>query len=365
MSFTFENVEELISEFRSRIDRVALKLGRGVPEIGKELWDYWKSLPRSMNSEQRAEALEAALKKFEAGAGGGERRKTRSGTSDTERYGRILADKADLLEKALRRKNMKQIDRAARVAEEALKDVEKAIDADAAAEGMSAEDVDRAKEEVRAPVREMFEQAHEDMRQAAATDWAREARVALEDAQVLVEEEPDEDARDLTKVSLIRQIQGFGEATRQLDAMLAEGAAEGLGGHHLYEEICANIRSLQLDMAKAVKRLCELKGRRFGDGGAETEDPEVLSRSVSLPVSWLSRRTSSLSIGSTTSTTAASEDFSRWRWGDDSWARQSQTLHDAIPFGKVMPEVEQVFSDNEVRSWPCRLPHGTPDTAPG
>jgi len=255
MSITFENVEELISEYRARIDRVALKLGRGVPEIGKELWDYWKSLSRSLNKEQRAEALEAAIKKFEKEDGRSERRKTRSGTSDTERYGRILADKADLLEKALRRKNMKQIDRAASAAEEALKDVEKAIDAEAAAEGMSAEDVDRAKEEVRAPVREMFRQAQDDMRQVAVTDWAREARAALEDAQVLVEEEPDEDTRDLTKANLIRQIQGFGEATRQLDAMLAEGAAEGLGGHHLYEEICANIRSLQLTMAEAVKRL--------------------------------------------------------------------------------------------------------------
>ena len=62
MSVTFENVEELISAYRLRLDRVALKLGRGVPEIGKELWEYWKSLSRGLNPEQRAEALEAALK---------------------------------------------------------------------------------------------------------------------------------------------------------------------------------------------------------------------------------------------------------------------------------------------------------------
>jgi len=76
MSVTFEDAEELISAYRLRLDRVGLKLGRGVPEIGKELWEYWKNLSRSLNPEQRAEALEAALKKLEAEAGRGERRKT-------------------------------------------------------------------------------------------------------------------------------------------------------------------------------------------------------------------------------------------------------------------------------------------------
>jgi len=146
MSVTFESAEELISAHRLRLDRVGLKLGRGVPEIGKELWEYWKNLSRSLNPEQRAEALEAALKKLEAEAGRGERRKTRSGTSEIERYGRILADRAEDLEKALRRKNVKQIDRAASVAEAALVDVEKIIDAENAAEGASAEDLDKAKE---------------------------------------------------------------------------------------------------------------------------------------------------------------------------------------------------------------------------
>jgi hypothetical protein len=144
--------------------------------------------------------------------------------------------------------------------------------------------VDRQKERVRAPVRELFRRAHEEVRQAAATEWARAARAALEDAQVLVEEEPDEDSRDLTKATLDHQIQGFGEGTRQLDALLAEGAAEGLAGHPLYEEICANIRTEQLQMAEAVKRLCELR-RRFGDGEAAGEDPEELRRKTTLPVS--------------------------------------------------------------------------------
>ena len=98
---------------------------------------YWKSLSGSLNPERRAEALEAALKKLEAEAGRSERRQTRSGTSDVERYGRILSDKANALEKALGRKNVKQIDRAASVAEEALADVEKAIDMEAPAEGAS------------------------------------------------------------------------------------------------------------------------------------------------------------------------------------------------------------------------------------
>ena len=58
--------------------------------------------------------------------------------------------------------------------------------------------------------------------------------------------------------------------------MLAEGAAEGLTGHHLYEEVCADIRTGQLRMAEAVKRLCELRERSFGDREATGEDPEEL-----------------------------------------------------------------------------------------
>jgi len=53
MSVTFENVEELISEYLLRLDRVGLKLGRGVPEIGKELWEYWKNLSGTLNPERR------------------------------------------------------------------------------------------------------------------------------------------------------------------------------------------------------------------------------------------------------------------------------------------------------------------------
>ena len=143
---------------------------------------------------------------MEAEAGRSERRQTRSGTSDTERYGRILSDKANALEKALGRKNIKQIDRAASVVEEALADLEKAIDMEAAAEGVATEDVDREKERVRAPVRELFKRAQEVVRQAAAADWSREAKAALEDAQVLLEEVPDEDTRGLTRTSLDRQI---------------------------------------------------------------------------------------------------------------------------------------------------------------
>ena len=116
MADAYEAVEDLIKAHRPRLDRVALKLGRGVPEIGKELWEYLKGLSRSLSQQERAEALETALKKLETEAVRSERRKTRSGTSDVERYGRILADRADDVEKALRRKNVKQIDRAASVA---------------------------------------------------------------------------------------------------------------------------------------------------------------------------------------------------------------------------------------------------------
>ena len=51
MLVTFEDVEELISAYRFRLDRVGLKLGRGVPEIGKELWEYWKNLSGTLNPE--------------------------------------------------------------------------------------------------------------------------------------------------------------------------------------------------------------------------------------------------------------------------------------------------------------------------
>ena len=102
MANAYENMEDLIEAHRLQLDRVALKLGRGVPEIGKELWEYLEGLSRnlSLGQRERAEALEAALKRLEAEAGRGERRQTRSGTSDAERYGRILSDKATALEKA-------------------------------------------------------------------------------------------------------------------------------------------------------------------------------------------------------------------------------------------------------------------------
>ena len=52
----YENVEDLIEAHRLRLDRVALKLGRGVPEIGKELWEYLEGLSRNLSLEQHAEA---------------------------------------------------------------------------------------------------------------------------------------------------------------------------------------------------------------------------------------------------------------------------------------------------------------------
>ena len=242
MADAYETVEDLIEAHRLRLDRVALKLGRGVPEIGKELWEYLKGLSRnlSLGQQERAEALETALRRLEAEAERSGRRKTRSGTSDVERYGRILADRAEDLEKALRRKNVKQIDRAASVAEAALADVEKIIDAENEAEGASAEDLDKAKEEVRAPVRELFRRAQEAVLQATVDEWARAAQAALEDARVLMEMVPNEDTRGLAKVNLDRQVQEFSEGTRQLDALLAEVAAKGLAGHRLYEEVCTD-----------------------------------------------------------------------------------------------------------------------------
>ena len=81
MADAYETVEDLIEAHRLRLDRVALKLGRGVPEIGKELWEYLKGLSRnlSLGQRERAEALETALKRLEAEAKRSGRRKTRSG----------------------------------------------------------------------------------------------------------------------------------------------------------------------------------------------------------------------------------------------------------------------------------------------
>jgi len=206
MADAYEAVEDLIKAHRPQLDRVALKLGRGVPVIGKELWEYLKGLSRSLSQQERAEALETAFKKLEAEAVRSERRQTRSGTSDVERYGRILADRAEEVEKALRRKNVKQIDRAASMAGAALADVEKAIEAEREAEGASAEDTEKAMEEVRAPVRELFKRAKEALLQAAMDEWARAAQAALEDARVLIEMVPDEDTRGLVKATLDRQV---------------------------------------------------------------------------------------------------------------------------------------------------------------
>ena len=127
-------------------------------------------------------------------------------------------------------------------------------------------------------------------------EWARAAQAALEDAKVLVESVPDEHTRGLTKANLDRQVQEFGEGTRQLDTLLAEGAAEGLTGHHQYEEICADIRAEQLQMAEAVKQLCELSRTLFGDEDTTAGGPEPFRRQAPLPVSWLARKASSLSI---------------------------------------------------------------------
>ena len=54
MADAYEAVEDLIKAHRLRLDRVALKLGRGVPEIGKELWEYLKGLSRSLSQQERA-----------------------------------------------------------------------------------------------------------------------------------------------------------------------------------------------------------------------------------------------------------------------------------------------------------------------
>ena len=167
MADAYETMEDLIKAHRPRLERVALKLNRGIPEIGKELWEYLKGLPRSLSQQERAEALETAFKKVEVEAMRGERRKTRSGTTAVERYERILADRAEDVEKALRRKNVKQIDRAASMAGAALADVEKAIQAESEAEGATAEDTTKAMEEARAPVRELFRRAKEAVLQAA------------------------------------------------------------------------------------------------------------------------------------------------------------------------------------------------------
>ena len=100
------------------------------------------------------------------------RRKTRSGTSDVERYRRILADKAEALEWAIGRRNVKSINRAAEAAEAALVEVERAIDTEATVEATSPVEVDRAKEGYRAPVRELFKRAREVIRQVAVAEWA-------------------------------------------------------------------------------------------------------------------------------------------------------------------------------------------------
>ena len=55
-------------------------------------------------------------------------------------------------------------------------------------------------------------------------------------------------------------------------------------------------------MAKAVKWLCEMRS-----GLDDEEEPEELRRQTSIPVSWLAKRASSLSIGFTTSMAAVSE----------------------------------------------------------
>ena len=274
MADAYETMEDLIKAHRPRLERVALKLNRGVPEIGKELWEYLKGLPRSLSQQERAEALETAFKKVEVEAMRGERRKTRSGTTTVERYERILADRAEDVEKALRRKNVKQIDRAASMAGAALADMEKAIQAESEAEGASAEDTTKAMEEARAPVRELFRRAKEAVLQAAMDEWERAAQAALEDAKVLIEMAPDEQTRGLVKETLDQQIQEFSEGTRQLDTLLAEGAAEGLAGQAQYEEICAEIRAEQLQMARAVKQLCDLSRVLFGDEDTAASGPE-------------------------------------------------------------------------------------------
>ncbi|MEI7747414.1 MAG: hypothetical protein WCJ28_07725, partial [Actinomycetota bacterium] len=285
MADAYETMEDLIKAHRPRLERVALKLNRGIPEIGKELWEYLKGLPRSLSQQERAEALETAFKKVEVEAMRGERRKTRSGTTAVERYERILADRAEDVEKALRRKNVKQIDRAASMAGAALADVEKAIQAESEAEGASAEDTTKAMEEARAPVRELFRRAKEAVLQAAMDKWERTAQAALEDAKVLVEMAPDEQTRGLVKETLDQQIQEFSEGTRQLDALLAEGAAEGLAGHAQYEEICTEIRAEQLQMARAVKQLCDLSRVLFGDEDTAASGQESVSSQASSPVS--------------------------------------------------------------------------------
>jgi len=192
MADAYEAMDDLIKAHRPRLERVALKLNRGIPEIGKELWEYLKGLPRSLSQQERAEALETAIRKIEVEAMRGERRKTRSGTTLIERYQRILEDRAEDVEKALKRKNVKQIDRAASMAGAALADVEKAIVAESEEEGASAEDTAKAMEEARAPVRELFKRANEALLQAALDEWTRAAQAALEDAKVLVEMVPDE-----------------------------------------------------------------------------------------------------------------------------------------------------------------------------
>jgi len=53
MSVTFESAQDLISAHRVRLGQAALKLGRGVPEIGQDRWEYLKSLSRSLTTEQR------------------------------------------------------------------------------------------------------------------------------------------------------------------------------------------------------------------------------------------------------------------------------------------------------------------------
>jgi hypothetical protein len=60
-------------------------------------------------------------------------------------------------------------------------------------------------------------------------------------------------------------------------------------------------------MARAVKQLCDLSRVLFGDEDAAASGQESVSSQASSPVSWMTRRVSSLSIGSTTSLTAGSE----------------------------------------------------------
>jgi len=185
-----------------------------------------------------------------------ERRRTRS---ETEWYGRILADRAEDLEKALRRENVKQINRTASITEAALADVERSIDTEAAAGEMSPEELDWAKEEHRAPVRELFKRAREVKWQVAAAEWTRKARATAVETRELAEAVLEDEYPFYTIQLVEYELLDFTRMMSEIGALLTTGADAGFADCKMCREVCPELRTGALRAEEAVKRLIDIR----------------------------------------------------------------------------------------------------------